>query len=413
MASEGARRAQILEAAAALFASAGFRITLKEIAAACGIHQGSLYHHFDSKETIILELVRACVDDLNGIAEAALSPAQRKKDVETRIVELGRAIASCGVHHRAALLLTLYDPPSTLGNELAELAAQIPTAIENSMLKVLRLGKTKGVVREGMSLPLLSDRLCQGMLTVGVGLSHLDPNAKAVPDLRLRILLHGLAPKAPSNDVLDKSAAIRAVEAVVAGWEGEHDDGDVAAHLRNIARREFGARGYETATMRDIAAAAKLNPNTVYRLFASKDDLLMSIMGSYVEKVDDIWNEVLRADSSPLEQIDALMLANIHVVDRFRDESRIQRAWLRQSPPNALADLGTSVMAQLRKLKALLGRATKVGEIAFDAPNADLRSRVVYEAITSTQHIVAAAGGVSEAHELARHAVIRGVLTRE
>ena len=171
MASDGARRAEILEAAAALFASAGLRATLKQIADACGIHQGSLYHHFDSKETIILELVRAYVDDLNDVADAALKSSEKAKDVETRIVELGRAIASRGVRHRAALLLTLYDPPSVLGNQLTELAAQVPVAIENSMLKLLRMGKSQGVVRAGVPLPLLSDRLCQGMLHVGVGVS--------------------------------------------------------------------------------------------------------------------------------------------------------------------------------------------------------------------------------------------------
>ena len=126
-----------------------------------------------------------------------------------------------------------------------------------------------------------------------------------MPDLRLRILLHGMAPVAPSNDVLDRSAAIRSVEAVVATWGGESDEGDPATHVRTVAKREFGARGYEAATMRDIAAAAKVNPNTVYRRFTSKDELLLSIMGSYVEKVDEIWNAALRSPSSPTEQLDA------------------------------------------------------------------------------------------------------------
>jgi AcrR family transcriptional regulator len=410
MASEGARRAEILEAAAALFASTGLRSTLKEIADACGIHQGSLYHHFDSKSTIILELVRAYVDDLNNVAAAALRPSERNKEVETRIVEFGRAIAECGVRHRAALLLTLYDPPSVLGNQLAELADQVPVAIENSMLKLLRMGKSKGVVRSGVPLPLLSDRLCQGMLHVGVGVSHLNPKVHNVPDLRLRILLHGLAAKAPSNGVLDRSAAIRAVDRVVAGW-AEADDDDPSTHIRAVAKREFGSRGYEAATMRDIATAAQVNPNTVYRKFASKEELLLSIMGAYVEKVDDIWNAALRNPSSPLERLDALTYANIHIAEQFRDESRIQVAWLRQSPPSAPADLGTSFMGQLRQIRNLLAEGGKSGDIVFDGANADLRARCVYEAVTSPHSIIRSAG-IRGAHELARNTVLRGALTR-
>jgi AcrR family transcriptional regulator len=411
MAPEGARRAEILETAAALFASAGLRTTLKEIADACGVHPGSLYHHFDSKETIILELVRAYVNDLDTIADAALRSTGTSQDVETRIVEFGRAIASCSVRHRAALLLTLYDPPSVLGSELTDLAAQAPVAIENSMLKLLRMGKSKGVVRSGLPLPLLSDRLCQGMLHVGVGVSHLNPGAQDVPDLRIRILLHGLAAKAPSNGALDRSAALRAVEAVVAGWGEESEDDDPSSHLRTVARKEFGSRGYEATTMRDIAAAAKLNPGTVYRQFASKDELLFSVMHSYTEKVDDVWNAALRTPSSPLERLDALLCANIHIVNQFRDEFRIQLAWLRQSPPSTPADLGASFMGQLRQIKNLLAQGRKSGEIVFDGSNADLRARGVYEAVTTPQSIIQAAG-VRGAHELARDIVLRGALTR-
>ncbi len=71
MASDGARRAEILETAGTLFASSGLQTTLKEIADACGILPGSLYHHFDSKEAIVIELVRHYREDLDRVAGEA------------------------------------------------------------------------------------------------------------------------------------------------------------------------------------------------------------------------------------------------------------------------------------------------------------------------------------------------------
>src|SRR5437879_7311526 len=71
MTTDGARREEILETAAALFASSGVRTPLKEIAAAAGILPGSLYHHFESKEAIIVELVRRYQDDLARVAKEA------------------------------------------------------------------------------------------------------------------------------------------------------------------------------------------------------------------------------------------------------------------------------------------------------------------------------------------------------
>jgi TetR/AcrR family transcriptional regulator, cholesterol catabolism regulator len=52
------RRAELLEIAAKLFAERGFKnTTVRDIADAAGILSGSLYHHFDSKEAMVDELL--------------------------------------------------------------------------------------------------------------------------------------------------------------------------------------------------------------------------------------------------------------------------------------------------------------------------------------------------------------------
>ncbi|MGU3585827.1 TetR/AcrR family transcriptional regulator [Rhodococcus sp. C26F] len=59
------RRAELLDIAAELFASRGVRATtVRDIADAAGILSGSLYHHFDSKESMVDEILRAFLDDL-------------------------------------------------------------------------------------------------------------------------------------------------------------------------------------------------------------------------------------------------------------------------------------------------------------------------------------------------------------
>lgn len=55
-AEKGARRDDILQAAAALFASKGYAATsIRDIADSVGLLSGSLYYHFTSKEEILLE----------------------------------------------------------------------------------------------------------------------------------------------------------------------------------------------------------------------------------------------------------------------------------------------------------------------------------------------------------------------
>ncbi len=412
MSSQGGRGAEILETAAALFASSGLQVSLQQIADACGILPGSLYHHFDSKEAIVLELVRRYRHDLDTTAAQAVDPPKGsvRVSIEDRIVDFGRAIAACALAHRAALLLTLYEPPTVLGGELAGLARGAPTAIEGAMLGLLDQARVLGFVRPEVELALLSDRLCQSMLHVGVGVSHVTPGAERVPELRLRILLHGIATRSPTDDSLDASAPIKSVEKAVAAWEEDIGDDERTAHLQAVARREFGRRGFEATTMRDIAAAAGLSTGTVYRSFRSKDELLLSIMKSYSEKVRSAWTAALESEGSSLERLDAIMCANIHLLERFSDEFRIQLAWLRQSPPST-PNLGRWFTWHLRQVKALLADGAQAGEIQVEGAPADIWARCVYEAAVVPPSIIAN-GGIRGAQALARDTVLRGALTR-
>ena len=127
MTTDSERREEILETAASLFASSGIRTALKEIGDACGILPGSLYHHFESKDAIIIELVQRYRDELDHVAKEALDSLHEPgpTGVEARVVDLGGAIAACAIRHRAALLLTLYEPPSSAGDELVRAVAHL------------------------------------------------------------------------------------------------------------------------------------------------------------------------------------------------------------------------------------------------------------------------------------------------
>ncbi|MFT4200198.1 TetR family transcriptional regulator [Gordonia sp. (in: high G+C Gram-positive bacteria)] len=71
------RRDELLGIAGELFADRGLRsTTVRDIADTAGILSGSLYHHFDSKESMVDELLRAFLDGLfdryRSIAAAGL-----------------------------------------------------------------------------------------------------------------------------------------------------------------------------------------------------------------------------------------------------------------------------------------------------------------------------------------------------
>jgi AcrR family transcriptional regulator len=411
MATEGERREEILETAASLFASSGIRTSLKEIADACGILPGSLYHHFDSKDAIIVELVQRYRDELDQVAKDALDSLHEPGSpaVEERVTDLGEAIARCAVRNRAALLLTLYEPPTTASDVLTELAQQAPTAITAAMTDVLEAGRKSGDVRGGIDLPALGERVCQSMLHVGVGVFHRRHASHQLPTTKCRVFLHGIAKRAPADSTLDRSAAMRAAGHAIADWSTADDD-DRTARLRSVGRAEFARRGFEATTMRDVAKAADLSTGTVYRTFRSKDDLLLSIMQTFSDTFSASWDAVLETSSTPVEKIDALLWININLLDRFSEEFKIQLAWLRQSPPDSV-QLGFSFGKQLKHLQGVLVEGQRDGKLRPTEESALTQARSMYEVILTPENVIRRAG-LRGSLALARETVLRGALAR-
>ncbi len=367
---DGTRRTEILQTAASLIATSGLRTSLQEIADAAGILPGSLYHHFESKEAILVELLRRYHSDLDRIAEHALSRLDdaSSRSAFERIVDLSAAIAQCAVRHGAALQMTFYEGHGP-NRDLTALAQQRPTAILEAMVQTLRAARWSGYLKPDVELPVLADRLVQVMLQVGLDVIRFNASADKLAEMLCRILLNGLAAAPPTDAHLDRSAAFIAADDVVKSWsdDAHAEPGDKAAHVRAVARAEFGRKGYEVTTIRDIASAAQLGTGTVYRLIGSKDQLLASIMQSFGEKVAEGWIRVLRSDSSPIEKLDALSWVNTNVLDRFGDEFRIQLAWMRQSPPDT-PDIGWLFAKRVRQMKTLMAEGIRSGEIVIDSP---------------------------------------------
>src|SRR5437764_11234838 len=90
------RRAELLALAATMFAERGFvSTTVREIADAAGILSGSLYHHFDSKESMVDELVHEMLDRVLAAYRRIVATAAAPEDALRALVrEAFAAIAT-------------------------------------------------------------------------------------------------------------------------------------------------------------------------------------------------------------------------------------------------------------------------------------------------------------------------------
>ncbi|CAM4402937.1 HTH-type transcriptional repressor KstR2 [Mycobacterium basiliense] len=409
----GTRRTEILQTAASLIASSGLRTSLQEIADAAGILPGSLYHHFESKEAILIELIRRYQQDLERIGHGWQEKLDQpdSRPVSEKINELGTAIAHCAVQHRAALQMSFYEGPSA-DPELMQLTRQRPLAIQEAMLQTLRAARWSGYIKPQIDLPTLADRICQTMLQVGLDVMRRNASTEQVSGLMCRIILEGLATREPLDGQLDPSPALAAANKVIETWteDQQAEPGDKAAHVLAIARMEFGRRGYEATTIRDIASAAGLGTGTVYRVIGSKDELLASIMRSFGQKVEAGWVSVLRSTGTPIEKLDALSWVNINALDQFSDEFRIQLAWMRQSPPDT-PNPGWLYSARLRQMKSLLSEGLQSDDIRIEPPSITMLARCIIGLQWIPENILHAIG-TRPALLHARDTVLRGAAVR-
>ena len=189
-----ARRSQILEAAARVFAEKGFhRAKVKEIASAAGIAEGTIYNYFDSKE----DLLSAMLDQFAFASLKEVFSSQEDVAPEELLKQVFRdRLKFIRTHHH--LFLGMF--PEVMANrELrnALLSEQIFPLMEQGE-KVIRGGIEAGQLRRVN--PRLFTRLAMGAL-LGFALISLseetdsfkDMSEEEITDEWMDILFHGLA----------------------------------------------------------------------------------------------------------------------------------------------------------------------------------------------------------------------------
>ena len=361
------RRQEILDTAATVIASSGYvRTSLKDIADACGIQAGSLYHHFESKEAIAVELVARFQAEMGRVGDEALRSvtAEDAGSPREQIIALCTSIAECAFAHRAAMQLTSYEPPAGASAEFVELVRSQPASIIAVMTEILRRARAEGVIKRDIDVELFAAELCELMRHAGLGIFYRDANAREIAAVVCHLVLDGGPARPVSDRQLDRSPARQAANAAIRAWadRDQAGPGDRTAALLSVARAEFARRGYEATTVRDIAAAAGMRSGNVYRFIESKDAMLESIMRSYHTRLSDGYRAVIASDSTTVEKLDALTWLNINILESFPEEFAIQRAWMRAIPP-AASDLSVHQRERAGQIREVVAEGLRLGEL--------------------------------------------------
>jgi AcrR family transcriptional regulator len=195
-----ARRAQILDAATHVFASKGFtRATIRDVARAAGIADGTIYNYFANKDDLLIGLLDRLNDTARRPASLALaSTAPIEDHIRAYVRERVEALWSNADLFRAVLPELLANPD--LRKRYYDEVIAPTIALGEGAFGAL---SASGVLRDvdpSLSIRIMAGSLLGVLVLQLLGDETLAARWQAIPDVLADLLLPGLLADSSKGD---------------------------------------------------------------------------------------------------------------------------------------------------------------------------------------------------------------------
>jgi len=136
------RREEILDVAASLFADHGYEaVSLADIAKAVGLSKATLYHYFDSKDSILGSLIVVTIKQLNDFVASAV-PGDESP--EQKLIGFMEAQAEFFESHRTQFKVLLTQFGNLTDPSARDAAVEWRVRYENAIRDIIQEGVAKG-----------------------------------------------------------------------------------------------------------------------------------------------------------------------------------------------------------------------------------------------------------------------------
>ncbi|MDA8408391.1 MAG: TetR/AcrR family transcriptional regulator [Deltaproteobacteria bacterium] len=282
------KRRLIIESAERIFAARGFHnTTIADISYDSGVHEASIFQYFKTKENLIVTIPeRHLKETLAGITEHL----QGMKGAESKIRKL--------LWHQLRDLSVNKDYTSILLRELRTLPAFYQSPAYEMIRKYSDFAV--GAIREG-----IRDQEVEAEIEV---ILVLEMIFGAIDSIVLRWLFFD----DPYDPIEAADALCSLIKAAI--WRGEqtvgNENGDEPSRgelrrrtIMEVASEVFGKKGYGGATISEIAAKVGIAEASIYQYFKSKEQLLLSVLGTWFIELADELERVFSGALNPYERL--------------------------------------------------------------------------------------------------------------
>ncbi|MEW6349372.1 MAG: TetR/AcrR family transcriptional regulator [Thermodesulfobacteriota bacterium] len=282
------KRQRIMESAERIFATRGFHdTTIADISHDSGVHEASIFQYYKTKENLIVTIPeRHLKETLAGITEHL----QGMKGAEPKIRKLlwhQLRDLSVNKHYTSILLSELRTLPAFYQSPAYDMIRQYSAFAVDAIREGIRDDEVDPEVEVILVLEMIFG---------------------AIDSIVLRWLFFG-DPYDP-NEAADALCSL--IKAAIWGREqppgSENGDEPTRGELRRrtiveVASEVFGKKGYGRATISEIAGKAGIAEASIYQYFKSKEQLLLSVLGTWFIELADELERVFSGALNPYEQL--------------------------------------------------------------------------------------------------------------
>lgn len=156
--------------------------------------------------------------------------------------------------------------------------------------------------------------------------------------------------------------------------------GDKRERILESAQRVFASKGFFGAKVSDIATEAGVADGTIYLYFKSKDDLLISLFESQMERVNGELTAAMIGAKDAHDKLRRFIRAYVALIESNRHAAEVITVELRQSA-KFMKEYSNPRFAEFLKLLAgIVDEGQKQGQLRADIP-APVAARALFGAL--------------------------------
>ena len=338
---------------------------MAQIAEAAGVLPGSLYHHFESKEVIAIELLNELETALDAVG-ARLAGERHQGAPEERVIALTSEMMTVSYEHAAAVRLLIHEPPSVATERLRNAVTLRMPSLDKQWTDTMNdLAATVGATPFDTRLT----RMALGILSLNASANFPQSDPRQLAEQLCELVLRGVTRITSDAHELDSSSALRIAKETVAVWGPAPGYPNrlraPADKILAAGRIEFARKGVDATTVRDLATTAGVTMGTLYNYTDSKYTLVRQIIDDYAGHFDRAMTGVLESGASAPGNLGCHAWVAVNASRRFRNESdMVKVGWFdRDDESSPYFEYFSATQHRLGRLESLLARGVTEGSL--------------------------------------------------